>query len=146
MTDEGENRARNPYLILGLDYGAHEEDARRALGRTMRRVRSQPDSPYAAQDVTWALNEIQRAETDPDAALKYFRVPADAGAYERTADGSGLFSPPARRMPRTSRATSADEWEGVKQQALEELARLVLSSPGGMQALKPYEEGAVGDG
>lgn len=72
---------RNPYLILGLDYGADSIAASKAFARATRRVRREENAPYSMEDVTWALHSIEHAESDPDATLDVYRVPADRSVY-----------------------------------------------------------------
>jgi hypothetical protein len=91
---------RNPYFILGLDYGTTERDLiNRGLSRASRRVRAQPSAPFDITDCTWAADELIRGATDPAADVRTFRVPADPAVFERTAD---VPVPPPRNLARTT--------------------------------------------
>lgn len=73
---------RNPYLILGLDYGADLGQAQTAFAKLSRRLRRNPDGEFGLDDATWALHEIEQLDDDPRARLGTYRVPADPGAYD----------------------------------------------------------------
>lgn len=88
---------RNPYLILGLDYGTGAEDAAAAFAQAVRRIRSSGAQPYTIEDVTWALHKIEQAETEPDASLDTYRVPADPQVYFNAVLDRGL--PPVPLQP-----------------------------------------------
>jgi len=107
---------RNPYFILGLDYGTTERDLiNRGLSRASRRVRSQPSAPFDVTDCTWAADELTRAPTDPAADVRTFRVPADPTVFERTTD---IPVPPPRNLPRST---------GPSDQALTRLRAEILA-------------------
>jgi hypothetical protein len=110
MTDR-----RNPYLVLGIDHGADAAEAAAAFARATRRVRNDPDAPYAIEDITWALHNIEQAETDPEKSLDTFRVPADPSVYLDARLNELL--PPPTPLNRTS-----DPGEG--RQIVEDQARL----------------------
>ncbi len=76
MTDR-----RNPFLILGVDFGASADEASAAFAKAARRLRRDPDATYSLEDATWALHAIEQAEVDPVHAVDHYRVPADPGLF-----------------------------------------------------------------
>lgn len=83
---------RNPYLLLGIDYGSPPGEAKRAFARAARELkRGAARKSFERADLSWALNEIEHAIGDPEAHIDYVRVPANPELYEWS--GSGLLSP-----------------------------------------------------
>lgn len=83
---------RNPYLVLGIDYGSILGEAKRAFARAARDLkRGTARKSFERSDLSWALNEIEHEITNPEAHTDYLRVPADAELYELR--GSGLLNP-----------------------------------------------------
>jgi len=117
---------RNPYVILGVDYGASRDEARRAAGRVLRRVKHAEDSQYSVEDVTWALHQVEQAIEDPGSIISYFRVPADPTVYERRSLGADSFSaiPLERRTPSPSDA----DLEGIRTAALDEVLDVFIEA------------------
>lgn len=72
---------RNPYLILGIDYGSDAAHASAAFARATRRLRTQDDPPYTIEDLTWALHRIEQATANPESSLEALRVPANPQVY-----------------------------------------------------------------
>lgn len=97
---------RNPYFILGLDYGASPEQARAAFARLSRRLRREPGAPYQLEDATWALHEIEHA-TDTGADLDVYRVPANPDAYTYRPD-RGVLALAPQHLPRRTGSSAAD--------------------------------------
>jgi hypothetical protein len=97
---------RNPYLLLGVDYGCSPEDARRSFARAARRVRRAGTSEITIEDLNWALHEIQNQTTDPFDSVATFRVPANPAVF--TPAGQGLFAPPAVELPRRTSTSESD--------------------------------------
>lgn len=75
-TDE----VRNPYLILGLSFGADAEDARSSFARLSRRARAGHGS-YTLDDLTWALQQVEQELGEPWEDVSLYRVPAIPEAY-----------------------------------------------------------------
>lgn len=109
---------RNPYFILGIDYGASRDQARKASGRVIRRVRREPDALYGIEDVTWALHQVEQAIDNPESAIDYFRVPANPALFSE-AEGPSLDLPPTP-MARTTSAPTPEELADLRSQALGE--------------------------
>jgi hypothetical protein len=81
---------RNPYLILGVDFGASHDDARRAFAHAARRIR-RSGGAWEIEDLNWALHEIEALESDPADSVSLYRVPADPEVFEP--QGGGLLRP-----------------------------------------------------
>jgi hypothetical protein len=119
---------RNPYIVLGVDFGAPVIEAKKAFALVSRRIRRHPDPPFTIEDVTAAEREVQDL-VDPPRSIGIFRVPADPGAYEP--DGTGdLLSLAPRNLPRQGGGGGQDaaqelatRLQAVKAQALSEAAR-----------------------
>lgn len=120
---------RNPYLILGLDYGASLREARRAMARLTKRLKSADDSPYSSEDLTWALHQIEQVNKDPEAGVDIFRVPANRSVFQLK-EGEGLFSPPARPLPRRTSPPSEEDMGTVHALAMEEVAECIFALEG----------------
>lgn len=96
---------RNPYLILGIPFGASREEAQKAFARRARPLRRQGDAGRnALTELTWALNQVDEAITDPSSAVDVYRIPADPHAFE--ASEAGSFSPGPELLAR--RGTNAE--------------------------------------
>lgn len=97
---------RNPYLLLGVDYGCPPDAARKSFARAARRIRRAPTSAVTTEDLTWALHEVQARESDPFDDVSVFRVPADPEVF--TPSGDGLFAPAPVRLARRTTTTQSD--------------------------------------
>lgn len=111
---------RNPYLILGLDFGASPEEAAAAFARISRHVKRNSDLAYSLEDVTWALHQIEQSATDHESEVTLYRVPADPGVFA----SPGNFDP----GPQPLRRSTGPSDEAVEALRGEELLEL-LSSP-----------------
>jgi hypothetical protein len=110
---------RNPYLVLGVDYGASREEVTAAYTRRSRVARADSGYPYSIDDLVWALDEIEGidrsgavAATGAQAAALVFRVPADASVYEPP-PGPGLLRPEPVPLRRRSRPAPRTEIAGL---------------------------------
>jgi hypothetical protein len=92
--------SRNPYVILGIPFGASGDMATAAFARRSRGLRRAPDGTARLTELTWALNQVQEALVRPEAAFDLFRVPADPGAL--VPDGPGALGPPPEPLGRRS--------------------------------------------
>ena len=102
---------RNPYLVLGIDYGTPLGEAKRAFARAARELkRGASRRTIERADLSSALNEVEREMKDPEADVRFFRVPANPSLYEPT--GAGLFRPrpylPQRETERPAGRPSRD--------------------------------------
>jgi hypothetical protein len=97
---------RNPYLLLGVDYGCPPDQARRSFARAARRIRRAGSSAVTIEDLNWALHEIQNQKDDPFESVSMFRVPANPDVFVPV--GEGLFAPPAVPLPRDTTTGPSD--------------------------------------
>ncbi|UOZ07954.1 hypothetical protein [Amycolatopsis sp. WQ 127309] len=104
---------RNPYLLLGIDYGTPPDLARRHFARAARRVRRAAGGPVGIEDLNWALHEVQNRAGTAEDDVSVYRVPANPAVFTPLA--RGLFALPPIRLPRRTdtsdddRAVLADE-------------------------------------
>jgi hypothetical protein len=114
---------RNPYIVLGIDFGTPVDEAKRAFASVSRRLRRHPDPPFTMEDVTAAEHEVKEL-TDPSGSTGIFRVPADPGAYEL--DGSGeLLALVPRNLPRRAGPSSASTAHDLEARLLATKAQLL---------------------
>lgn len=134
---------RNPYLILGVPYGASRGEARRAAARRTRELRQREDAAYSTEDITWALHQVEQVIDDPDSAVEVFRVPAAPGILDAPS-GQGLFHPPAVALPRRSGPLSDEEFDGIRHGAVAAVSKNVLMALGPLVKCWPpgHEEGS----
>lgn len=98
--------SRNPYLLLGVEYGAPPDVARRCFARAARRLRRAGSSEVTIEDLNWALNEIHSQRSDPFDSVTVFRVPANPQAFMPAVDG--MFAPPPVPLARRTTTTESD--------------------------------------
>lgn len=110
---------RNPYLVLGVDYGAPHEEVTAAYARRSRVARADSGYPYSIDDLVWALDEIERlngttqvAGAGIQATAVTFRVPADPTAYGPP-PGPGLLRPDPVPLRRRTRPAPRTEIAGL---------------------------------
>ncbi|WP_410564517.1 hypothetical protein [Amycolatopsis sp. cmx-4-61] len=97
---------RNPYLLLGVDYGTPPDLARRHFARAARRIRRAAGGPVGIEDLNWALHEVQsRAATAAD-DVSVYRVPANPAVFNPPSHG--LFAVPPIKLPRTTETSDVD--------------------------------------
>jgi hypothetical protein len=99
---------RNPYVLLGLPYGASPGEVRRAFARRTREVRWGDGSEIDVSDLEWAVARIELERADPSATFGTYRAPADP-AVLRPPAGFGLLAPVPRAAGRRSPVTPDDE-------------------------------------
>ena len=100
MTDRDR---RNPYVMLGVPFGASERDARSGFSRATRRLRQNHDAEYSQEDLTWALNQIEQLITHPEQALD---------------EAHGVFNPASHRTRRTTEPAGFSVWDLTRRRAL----------------------------
>jgi hypothetical protein len=132
---------RNPYIILGLDFGATKEEARHAFARASRRVKRKSDSRYTIEDVTWALHQVEQMHNDPNAEVTIFRVPANPSLFDASFD-DGLFAAPPEPLERRTGPPSEDEIAELTIRALREVVAKVLGSLGPFPVVEAAYESA----
>jgi hypothetical protein len=117
---------RNPYFVLGLDFGADARAAQAAFARLSRRLRRGRSGDYGIEDATRALHEIEHPATDPRANLDLYRVPADPAAYDyQPVDGVLSLAP--QNLPRQAGAAQ-EELTGLRAQLVRELGGAALDA------------------
>ena len=97
---------RNPYIILGVDYGADKSAAAVGFAQATRRIRNDPSGPFSLEDATWALHQVEQAAEDPSNSVGWYRVPADPEAYGFGAE-EGILRPAPINLPRRSTDSTA---------------------------------------
>lgn len=117
---------RNPYLILGVDFGASGDDARHAFARAARRIRRSGGGAWDVEDLNWALHEVEALETHPSDDVSLYRVPADPDVFEP--GGEGLFRPPPARLARRTECGDASTLAETRAAAVRELDELLLAA------------------
>lgn len=89
---------RNPYLVLGVPFGASRDEATRAFARRTKFLRRLgPAGRTRHTDLTGALHEVESAPADPAARMAPYRIPIDPRTAALTSDGlfgGGVFAPP----------------------------------------------------
>lgn len=104
--DTAPNRFRNPYVVLGIPFGASADEAMAAFAGKARGLRRVPNGAERLRDLTWALNQVQEVLKEPRLALEIYRVPADPRCFAPL--GPGVLSPSPERL---SRQTDSSERE-----------------------------------
>ena len=80
--------ARNPYVILGVPFGATREQANAAFARRARPLRRLGAAGRDRMtDLTWALNQIDEAIREPGTALWLYRIPVDPAVLAPSGPG-----------------------------------------------------------
>lgn len=87
---------RNPYVILGIPFGATRAEANAAFARKARSLRRDGADLDQMTDLTWALQRIDVAIRDPATAMELYRIPADPEAFQ--GEGDGVLRPPPERL------------------------------------------------
>lgn len=135
---------RNPYLILGIPYGSSRGEGRRGAARRMHELRQSQDAPYSAEDVTWALHQVEQVIDDAESAVEVFRVPAAPGILDAPS-GQGLFHPPAVPLPRKSGPLTDQEYKEIRHRAVASVSKNVLAALGPHVSCWPpeHDEGGL---
>lgn len=111
---------RNPYLVLGVPFGSTREQATVAFARRAKRAKADSNFAYSVEDLTWALNELEAAETkDRQADVNTYRVPADNAAFEPPS-GRGVLTPEVVPLARRTPQTMPSEIEELRALAVRE--------------------------
>jgi hypothetical protein len=98
---------RNPYVILGIPFGASRDDATRAFlrrAKSLRRLGAAGRTLHT--ELTAALKEIEERPEYPDAVMSPYRIPADPDVEGGL--GAGVFAPPPDKLdPETDPGAAA---------------------------------------
>ena len=129
---------RNPYVILGIPYGASRGDARRAAARRSRELRTRQNAKFSTEDVTWALHQVEQVIDDASSAVAVFRVPAASGILDAPA-GRGLFHPPPVPLPRRSEPLSDEAVAQIRSEATIAVSMQVITALASHVACWPPE-------
>ena len=78
------NAINAPHIILGVHSNADDGAIMSAFAMRSKRIKSEPNSIFTIQDLTTALDTIQKKNSDSSHSLRY-RVPADPRVITRTA-------------------------------------------------------------
>ena len=89
---------RNPYVILGIPFGAPRAEANAAFARRAQALKREGGSLDQMTDLTWALQRISVAIREPATAMELYRIPADPEAFQFDRDGA--LRPPPEQLPR----------------------------------------------
>lgn len=116
---------RNPYLILGVDFGASGDQARRAFAHAARRIR-RSGGAWGVEDLNWALHEIEALESNPADMVSLYRVPADGRVFEPA--GAGLFRPVPVALGRRTTENDPEVAAATRAGAAQELDELLLTT------------------
>lgn len=120
---------RNPYVLLGIPFGATREQANMAFARQARPLRRLgAEGRDRMTDLTWALNQIDEALQDPGTALWIYRIPHDPALLAPS--GPGEFAPPPGPLPRRTGDSTAALAALQRGAAREHLRRLVIEQAG----------------
>lgn len=76
-----DKKRRSPYLVIGVRFGAHKDEAQKAFARSSRLVRKGESVEYDMEDLNWALHAIEQRLEDPSASIDDYRLPANPAAY-----------------------------------------------------------------
>jgi hypothetical protein len=115
---------RNPYVLLGIPFGASRDEANVAFARKARPLRRLGAAGRDDMtDLTWALNQIDEIIRNPDEALQIYRIPADPTAFAPS--GPGEFAPLPRPLARTG-ADSANAVDELQRASTREYLRHLL--------------------
>lgn len=88
---------RNPYVILGIPFGASREEANAAFARKARALRRDGADLDLMTDLTWALQRIDVSIREPATAMEMYRIPADPQAFQGEG-GVGVLRPRPERL------------------------------------------------
>lgn len=116
---------RNPYLIVGVDFGSSGDEARHAFAHAARRIRREGGA-WDIEDLNWALHEIEALESSPVDMVSLYRVPADPQVFEP--GGEGLFRPPPVRLERRTTKDDPEVAAATRAAAERELEEVLLAS------------------
>jgi hypothetical protein len=115
---------RNPYVILGIPFGAPRAEANAAFARRAQALKREGGSLDQMTDLTWALQRISVAIREPATAMELYRIPADPEAFQF--DRDGVLRPPPEQLPAAG-GDRAAALEGLRQAAAREYLRYLVT-------------------
>jgi hypothetical protein len=115
---------RNPYVILGIPFGAPRAEANAAFARRAQALKREGASLDQMTDLTWALQRISVAIREPATAMELYRIPADPEAFQFDRDGA--LRPPPEQLPAAG-GDRAAALEGLRQAAAREYLRYLVT-------------------
>lgn len=118
---------RNPYVLLGLPFGASRDEATIALARRGKKLRRAPNGAAALTDLTWAHNQIDEVIRDPSLAIGIYRIPADPSVLEPKGQ-TGLLHPPPEPLERRTESIAEERDELVLRAGLELIRAMAAES------------------
>jgi len=127
------NNRRNPYLVLGLPYGASVGEVRKAFARRSKEITQGSIVGVSKVDLTWALSQLERGTSDPTIDVSIYRVPANHSLFDHGSQGSnsvGFLNPAAIPILRTTESVTAEHIDELTSKALLEWANIFLSTNG----------------
>lgn len=134
-----ERDTRNPWIILGVDYGCDSSAASEAFARKAKALRKMEEPRWDRTDLAWALSEIQSLEGDPLTKVDHYRVPADAGAYDLLASETpGLLAPLPPSVVRLTAPTSELDVGVLADRVLRSFVERILQPQHSQPAPCPY--------
>lgn len=118
---------RNPYLILGIDYGASKAEAAAGFARLVKRLRALDDAEFTIEDANWALHQVEQVQERPELAVHMYRAPADPSVFGG-AEGAGILQPEPVPEPRHTKQCPPDFLEALRREALREVLLALAAS------------------
>lgn len=109
-------KRRNPYILLGIPYGAGASEARRGFATKSRLVKRGGSAHYDVSDLTWALHELEQERVTDTTEIDVYRVPADPEVF--VGSEPGLFNPPPEPFPIRSHSSREDVIDALEVAAL----------------------------
>lgn len=125
---------RNPYVILGIPFGASRAAANAAFARKAQALKRDGGDLDQMTDLTWALQRISVAIREPATAMELYRIPADPEAFQT--GGDGVLHPPPERLPAAEGDRDAALAE-LQQAAAREYLRYLVTVRAGQTSLPP---------
>mgnify|MGYP003988230607 FL=1 len=131
---------RNPYLVLGLPYGAYVGEVRRAFARRSKEVAQGTLGGVDTADLTWALAQLEQSQADTTIDVSIYRVPANPSLFDEGLTGTGaigFLDPGPTPIPRTTDSATTEDIDELASKALIQWLEVLLSTDG--EAIKiPY--------
>jgi len=118
MTPPQKDR-RNPYLVLGLPYGASKKEVRKGFAKRARDLKKGKFTAYRNEDLNWALHQLELAEKDPELDIENFRAPANQILFDGDND-LGFFNPTVQPLSQKTSELPKSEIQNIIDQAVVE--------------------------